>query len=56
MDAGGDWFLLRPDRKLDSGLIICDYDVADGSKVRLGFPGFAPILYAHQSMRMGISR
>lgn len=36
----------EPDRKLGSGLIIYEYDLADGTFVRLGFPGFDRILYA----------
>lgn len=35
-----------PDRKPGSGLLIYEYDLEDGSKVRLGFPGFEKILYA----------
>jgi arylformamidase len=36
----------KPDRNVGSGLIIYEYDLSDGSKLRLGFPGFAPIMYA----------
>lgn len=32
----------KPDRNVGSGLIIYEYDLADGTKLRLGFPGFAP--------------
>lgn len=36
----------KEDRNIGSGLIIYEYDLDDGTKVRLGFPGFAKILYA----------
>ena len=36
----------KPDRMLGSGLIIYEYDLGGGEKLRLGFPGFAPILSA----------
>jgi ubiquinone/menaquinone biosynthesis C-methylase UbiE len=36
-----------PDREPGSGLIIYEYDLDDGRCVRLGFPGFQPITYAH---------
>ena len=36
----------EPDRRIGSGLIIFEYDLGDGTKIRLGFPGMAPILYA----------
>jgi len=34
----------EPDRKLGSGLIIYEYDLEDGSKIRLGFPVVAPMV------------
>ena len=40
-------------RKLGSGLIIYEYDLDDGTKMRLGFPGFAPIQYAHHVQKDG---
>ena len=43
----------EPDRKLGSGLIIYEYDLDDGTKIRLGFPGFAPIQYAHHVQKDG---
>lgn len=43
----------EPDRKLGSGLIIYEYDLGDGGKVRLGFPGFAPIQYAKHISKGG---
>jgi hypothetical protein len=43
----------EPDRKLGSGLIIFEYDLDIGEKVRLGFPGFAPIQYAHHVRKDG---
>src|ERR1700722_9384601 len=43
----------EPDRKLGSGLIIYEYDLEDGTKMRLGFPGFAPIQYAHHVQKTG---
>ncbi|MBI1831605.1 MAG: class I SAM-dependent methyltransferase [Planctomycetes bacterium] len=45
----------EPDRKLGSGLIIYEYDFDDGTKIRLGFPGFAPIQYAHHVQKDGKS-
>jgi ubiquinone/menaquinone biosynthesis C-methylase UbiE len=36
----------EPDRQLGSELIIYEYDLDDGAKVRLDFPGFDKILYA----------
>ena len=36
----------KPDRNVGSGLLIYEYDLADGTKLRLGFPGFSPIMYA----------
>jgi len=43
----------EPDRKLGSGLIIYEYDLEDGSKIRLGFPGFQKILYAKHIKKGG---
>lgn len=43
----------EPDRRLGSGLIIFEYDLDNGEKVRLGFPGFAPIQYAHHVQKDG---
>jgi hypothetical protein len=43
----------EPNRKLGSGLIIYEYDLDDGTKMRLGFPGFAPIQYAHHVQKDG---
>ena len=45
----------EPDRRLGSGLIIFEYDLDDGAKMRLGFPGFAPIMYAHYVQGSGES-
>lgn len=45
----------EPDRKLGSGLIIYEYDLDDGTKMRLGFPGMAPIQYAHHIQKDGQS-
>lgn len=36
----------KENRNIGSGLIIYEYDLDDGTKVRLGFPGFAKIIYA----------
>src|SRR5262249_51348651 len=35
-----------PDRRFGSGLIIFEYQLSDNTKIRMGFPGLAPILYA----------
>ena len=43
----------EPDRKLGSGLIIYEYDLDDGSKVRLGFPGYVSMQYAHHVRKDG---
>ncbi len=43
----------EPDRRLGSGLIIFEYALDDGSKLLLGFPGFAPIVYAHHVPKNG---
>jgi hypothetical protein len=43
----------EPDRKPGSGVLIYEYDLDDGSKVRLIFPGFAPIEYAHHVHKDG---
>lgn len=43
----------EPDRKMGNGLIIYEYDLEDGSKVRLGFPGSEKILYAKHVKRSG---
>jgi hypothetical protein len=43
----------EPDRKLGSGLIIYEYGLDDGGKVRLGFPGFDKILYAKHVKKSG---
>jgi len=43
----------RPDREPGSGLIIYEYDLQDGTKVRLGFPGLAKILYARHEKKDG---
>lgn len=45
----------EPDRRLGSGLIIFEYDLDDGTKIRLGFPGFAPLHYAHHIQTNGES-
>jgi RNA polymerase sigma factor (sigma-70 family) len=37
----------KPDRITGSGLLIYVYDLDDGTKIWLGFGGFAPIVYAH---------
>ncbi|MFO0863245.1 MAG: methyltransferase domain-containing protein [Gemmataceae bacterium] len=36
-----------PDRQPGSGLVIFEYDLDDGRCVRLGFPGFQAVTYAH---------
>jgi ubiquinone/menaquinone biosynthesis C-methylase UbiE len=43
----------EPDRRLGSGLIIFEYELDDGSKLRLAFPGFAPIRYARHLKKGG---
>ena len=43
----------EPDRRLGSGLDIFEYDLDDGTKIRLGFPGFAPITYARHVQKGG---
>jgi hypothetical protein len=43
----------EPDRKLGSGLIIYEYDLEDGRKMRLGFPGFFPMQYAYHVQEDG---
>jgi hypothetical protein len=43
----------KPDRNVGSGLLIYEYDLADGTTLRLGFPGFAPIIYAHHLSKDG---
>jgi predicted methyltransferase len=45
----------EPDRKLGSGLMIYEYDLDDGSVVRLGFPGFEKLLYAKHIKKGGAS-
>ncbi len=35
------------------GLIIYEYDLEDGTKMRLGFPGFPPMQYAHHIPKDG---
>jgi RNA polymerase sigma factor (sigma-70 family) len=37
----------KPDGITGSGLLIYVYDLDDGTKIWLGFGGFAPIVYAH---------
>jgi len=36
----------KPDEITGSGLLIYVYRVEEGKKIHLGFPGFAPIIYA----------
>jgi hypothetical protein len=43
----------QPDPKLGSGLIIYEYDLDDGTTLRLRFPGFAPVKYAHHVQKNG---
>lgn len=43
----------QPDRNIGSGLIIFEYDLDDGTKLRLGFPGNSPIMYAHHVQKDG---
>ena len=43
----------KPDREVGSGLIIYEYDLNDGTKMRLGFPGFVTIRYAHHVQKDG---
>jgi ubiquinone/menaquinone biosynthesis C-methylase UbiE len=43
----------EPDRKLESGLIIYEYDLEDGTKMRLDFPGLAAIQYAYHVQKDG---
>jgi SAM-dependent methyltransferase len=45
----------EPDRRLGSGLIIFEYDLVDGTKIRMGFPGFAPFQYAQHIQKNGES-
>lgn len=44
--AGAEAAFGMPDETLGSGLIIYVYRAEAGKKVYLGFPGFAPIIYA----------
>jgi hypothetical protein len=44
--AGAEAAFGKPDETLGSGLIIYMYRAEAGKKVYLGFPGFAPIIYA----------
>ena len=43
----------KADRNIGSGLIIYEYDLDDGSKVRLSFPGFAAIVAARHVTKDG---
>ena len=43
----------EPDRKLGSGLIIYEYNLDDGTKIRLAFPGFVPIESAQHVQKDG---
>jgi len=43
----------EPDRRPGSGVLIYEYDLDDGTKVRLGFPGFAPIESAYHVQKHG---
>jgi SAM-dependent methyltransferase len=45
----------EPDRKKGSGLILYEYDLDDGSMVRLGFPGLDKLLYARHIKKGGDS-
>lgn len=44
--AGAEAAFGKPDETQGSGLIIYVYRAEAGKKVYLGFPGFAPIIYA----------
>lgn len=44
----------KEDRNLGSGLILYEYDLDDGTKVRLGFPGLAKIVYAEHIKKDGV--
>ena len=46
----------KPDQVLGSGLIIYDYHLGGGEKLRLGFPGYRPILYAKHVTANGTIR
>ena len=43
----------KPDRDLPTGLVIYEYQLDDGSKVRLGFPGPTAIIYAKHFSKDG---
>jgi acetyl esterase/lipase len=43
----------EPARKLGSGLIIYEYNLDDGTKIRLAFPGFVPIESVHHVQKDG---
>jgi hypothetical protein len=43
----------EPDVKTGSGLIIYLYDLDDGTRIRLGYGGYQPILYAHHIQKDG---
>lgn len=43
----------KPDRNVGSGLLIYEYDLSDGTKLWLGFPGVAPITYAKHLKKDG---
>ena len=43
----------KPDRDIGSGLMIFEYDLDDGSKIHLGFPGDVAILYARHVTKDG---
>lgn len=49
----------QPDRIIGSGLMIFEYDLDDGTKIRLGFPGMRgfeqqrQIIYAHHVQNDG---
>jgi len=51
--AKAETVLGKPDGITGSGLIIYVYDLDDGTKIRLGFPGFRPITYAHHVQKDG---
>jgi hypothetical protein len=44
--AGAEAAFGKPDETTGSGLLIYVYRAEQGRKVYLGFPGFAPIIYA----------
>lgn len=46
----------QPDERAGSGIIIYIYRAESGKRVSLGFPGFAPIIYAKVQDSAGVSQ